>query len=252
MTVGNPARRGGAIIGGTHAPEEAMIEDRVFADRTEAGEALAEALLDWFRMRPKLDDPLVLALPRGGVAVAAPIARALGAPLDLVLVRKLTTARDPELALGAIVDGLGPTVVRNEAVIAHLGVGEAAIASAARAALAEIERRRRVWLKGRPPRPLAGRDLIVTDDGAATGATAAAALLALRKRAPRTLLFAAPTASAEALRRLRALADATVVLVPLEPFHAVAQRYAAFPQLADSDVRDALAEAARPAAAMRG
>jgi predicted phosphoribosyltransferase len=223
-----------------------MTEDRVFADRREAGEALAETLLDWFRARPTLDDPLVLALPRGGVAVAEPVARALGAPLDIVIVRKLVSPRAPELALGAIVDGPGPTVARNEAVIARLGVGGAALASLSAEALAEIDRRRRVWRKGRPARAVAGRDLVVVDDGAATGATAAAALAALRRRAPRTLLFAAPTASAEALRRIREIADATVTLVPLEPFHAVGARYAEFPQLSDADVSDALRRAARP------
>src|SRR5512137_671410 len=150
-----------------------------FADRTEAGRLLAARLLS---RRPV--DAVVYALPRGGVPVAAEVARALGAPLDLVLVRKLGAPGNPELALGAVVDGTEPETVLNEDIVAFTGAGEAFIAAARARELREIERRRALYLAGRAPLDPKGRTAIVVDDGLATGATARAALRALRRRAP--------------------------------------------------------------------
>ena len=131
------------------------------------------------------DPVVVLALPRGGVPVAAEVAAALKAPLDLVLVRKIGYPRQPELAMGAVVDGADPIIVRNEDVIRMTGVSEAQFNEVCKQELAEIERRRARYLGARAPVELSGRTAIVIDDGLATGATMRAALRALRKRAPR-------------------------------------------------------------------
>ena len=224
----------------------AATPQALFADRDDAGGELAARVARWFQARPERDAPVVLALPRGGAPIGLAIARALRAPLGLALVRKLGAPGWPELAIGAVVDGDPPTVVRNDDLIARLDVSEAAIAAATRSALAEIARRRRIWLGDRPAPTVAGRDAVVADDGAATGATAAAALTALRRAGPRTLIFAAPVASRDAIRRLDALADATVTLAPLEPVSSIGERYGAFPQLSDEAVAAALAAAPSP------
>lgn len=211
-----------------------------FRDRAEAGRLLGARLAAL-----GLHDPVVYALPRGGVPVAAGVAAALGAPLDLVLVRKLGAPMQPELAIGALVDGAVPEVVRNEAIIAATGASEAFIARARDTALAEIERRRALYCAGRPPLDPKGRTAIVVDDGLATGATARAALHALRRRGPRELLLAVPVAPPEAIEAMRDEADRIVALVQPGWFGGVGAFYDDFHQLDDAEVI-ALLDAAAP------
>lgn len=208
----------------------------MFADRIDAGRRLAAALAA-YRSR----HPVVLALPRGGVPVAAEIAHALAAPLDLLLVRKIGLPWQPELAIGAVVDGAEPQVVRNEAVIRRSGVGEEAFQRVCRDELAEIERRRARYLGGRQPVPVAGRVAIVVDDGIATGATMKAALRALRRRHPAELVLAVPVAPADVLEELRVEVDTLVCLATPEPFGAIGHFYRDFAQLSDAEVIATLA-----------
>jgi predicted phosphoribosyltransferase len=203
----------------------------VFADRAEAGRRLAAALEKYGRSHP-----VILALPRGGVPVAAEIAQALGAPLDLLLVRKIGLPWQPELAIGAAVDGADPLIVRNEAIIAHSGVGEAEFQRACREEMAEIERRKARYLRGRARAPLAGRVVIVVDDGIATGATMKAALRAIRQRGPSKLVLAVPVAPADALAELRPEVDDLVCLDTPEPFDAIGYFYRDFSQVGDEEV----------------
>lgn len=203
----------------------------MFRDREEAGRRLAERLraLD-------LPRPLVLALPRGGVPVAYEVATALQAPLDLVLVRKIGVPFQPELALGAVVDGDTPEIVVNEDIARALGISEDEIARAAAREIAEIERRRRIYLRGRAPLPVAGRTAIVVDDGIATGATVRAALQALRRRDPERLVLAIPVAPPDTVAALRAVTDEIICLEMPHHFTAVGAYYEDFAQLSDAEV----------------
>jgi predicted phosphoribosyltransferase len=207
-----------------------------FSDRTDAGQQLAKALA-----RYRQDKPVVLALPRGGVPVAAEIATALGAPLDLVLVRKIGVPYQPELAAGAVVDGGSPVVVRNEDIIRLAGVSEADFAAIRDRELAEIERRRKLYLGDRAHPALKDRTVIVVDDGIATGATTRAALRAIRTRKPRKLVLAVPVAPTSTLAELRDEADDIVCLEDHENFGAIGLFYADFSQVADAVVTDLLA-----------
>jgi putative phosphoribosyl transferase len=189
--------------------------------------------------------PVVLALPRGGVPVGFEIAQALAAPLDLVLVRKLGAPGMEELAIGAIVDGEQPQAVIDDALVAELSVPQAYIDKQIARQAAEIERRRRLYFKDRPPVPVRGQTALMVDDGIATGATMRAALLATRRRAPAHLVLAVPVAPAATVERLRAEADEIVCLETPEDFYAIGQFYADFHQLADAEVIDLLARAAR-------
>jgi putative phosphoribosyl transferase len=211
-----------------------------FADRTEAGRLLAARLL---ARRPV--DAVVYALPRGGVPVAAEVARALGAPLDLVLVRKLGAPGNPELALGAVVDGAEPETVLNEDVAAITGATDAFIAAARTRELREIERRRALYLAGRAPLDPKGRTAIVVDDGLATGATARAALHALRRRGAARLILAVPVAPPPTLAALRPEADEIVSLVEEDIPRGIGAFYADFHQLDDEEVIALLAAAPR-------
>lgn len=202
-----------------------------FADRADAGRRLAEALRH-YRDR----DPVVLALPRGGVPVAAEIATALSAPLDVLLARKIGVPSQPELAMGAVVDGAEPIVVRNPEVIRLAHVDARAFEAAAARALVEVERARSRLVGQRPRVEVAGRAAILVDDGVATGATARAALQALRLKVPRTLTLAVPVASAEALAALEREVDDLVCLERPASFLAVSAFYRDFRQVEDAEV----------------
>jgi putative phosphoribosyl transferase len=210
----------------------------IFADRTEAGRLLAERLL---HLRP--EQPVVLALPRGGVPVGFEIARVLVAPLDLVLVRKLGAPFQEELAVGAVSDGEHVELVTDPELIATLGVTQDYLETAKATALHEIERRRRAWMGDRQPVSVAGRTAIVVDDGIATGATMQVALRATRLRRPAHLVLAVPVAPKDTLRKLRPEVDEIVCLETPRRFMAVGQYYDAFPQLRDDEVTALLEQA---------
>lgn len=217
-----------------------------FADRAEAGRLLSERV-----KALRLQDPVVYALPRGGVPVAAEVAAALGAPLDLVLVRKIGAPGQPELALGAIVDGDTPELVLNADIVAATGATQAFIAAAQRHELAEIERRRARYLAGRAPIDPEGRTAVVVDDGLATGASARAALRALRRRGAVWLVLAAPVAPPETLEALSGEADDIVCLVEAELFLGIGAFYRDFHQLTDEEVIAAIAGRQGPVATLR-
>ncbi|MGE0717164.1 MAG: phosphoribosyltransferase [Alphaproteobacteria bacterium] len=205
-------------------------------DRSDAGRRLAAEIVSrGYRL------PVVLALPRGGVIVGAEIAAALGAPLDLVLVRKIGVPQQPELAMGAVVDGERPITVRNDAVIGEVGVTEAEFRAVRDREIKEIARRRERYLGDRPHVELAGRTAILVDDGVATGATARAALQATRRRHPRRLVLAVPVGPPTAIAALAEEADEAICLEPLAD--AVGAAYGDFRQVTDSEVREALARA---------
>jgi putative phosphoribosyl transferase len=202
-----------------------------FVDRSEAGKELAIALEGY-----RDDDVVVLALPRGGVPVAVEVAKHLGAPIDLLLVRKIGVPSQPELAMGAVVDGDQPTIVRNDEVIRLAWVSAAEFDAACHRELAEIERRRSRYLGDRPPEEVSGRVVIIIDDGIATGATIRAAIRALRRRKPRKIVLAVPVAPPEEVAQLRAEADDVICLETPAFFQAIGIWYGDFRQLTDEDV----------------
>lgn len=208
-----------------------------FVDRQDAGQQLARALAAY-----KDQKPVVLALPRGGVPVAAEIATALDAPLDLILVRKIGVPYHEELAMGAVVDGARPVTVRNEDVIALTGVSERTFAAVRDRELAEIDRRRQRYLGDRPHPELAGHSVIVVDDGIATGATTRAALQAMRQHKPEKLVLAVPVAPTETLHKLRDEADEIVCLEDYADFGAIGYFYSDFRQVPDEQVIETLAK----------
>ncbi len=212
---------------------------QVFKDRVEAGRMLAERLL-----KKHYEKPVVLALPRGGVPVAAEIASALQAPLDLVLVRKIGVPSQPELAAAAVVDGDHPEMVVNEEILEFMRVSSEYLESARDRELAEIERRRALYVKGRPRLPLEGRSVIVVDDGIATGATVRAAIKALRRRKPAKLVLAVAVAPNDTIERLRPDVDEIICLAMPEPFIAIGLYYRDFRQLSDDEIIALLADAA--------
>ena len=207
-----------------------------FENRTQAGKLLARALIEYEDRQP-----VVLALPRGGVPVAAEVAQALHAPLDLILVRKIGVPMQPELAMGAVVDGANPLIVRNEDVIALAGIAQVEFKRVCDQELAEIDRRRQRYLGGRARAEVAGKTAIVIDDGVATGATTRAALRATRARKPNRLVLAVPVAPTESLAAMRAEADEVVCLEDYEDFGAIGYYYADFRQTSDQEVIDTLA-----------
>lgn len=208
-----------------------------FRDRHEAGERLAEAVaaLD-------LTDPVVLALPRGGVPVAVPVAQRLGAPLDLLMVRKIGAPSNPEYATGAVVDGDPPQVVWTSEVLKGLGLTEADMRPVLDRELQTLAERRDTYLQGRAPVPLAGRDAVVVDDGIATGATLRAALKGLAARGPARVVLAVPIGPPGVADDFADLADEVICLMTPTPFHAVGQGYARFDQTGDAEVLAALAQ----------
>ena len=210
---------------------------RMYADRADAGRALAKALA---RLRAA-PDVIVLGLPRGGVPVAFEVAAALELPLDVLVVRKLGLPQQPELAMGAIASG-GALVVNDDVVRYLGGRGEAFEAVRAREQ-AELERRERGYRGARPSLQMSGLTAIVVDDGLATGATMEAAVRALQSLGAHRVIVAVPVASAEARERIEAVADEVVCLATPEFFSAVGQWYADFGQTEDDEVRDLLARA---------
>jgi putative phosphoribosyl transferase len=210
-----------------------------FADRKEAGRLLAQRLAKMNLPRPRV----VLALPRGGVPIGAEVAAALDAPLDLLLVRKVGVPWQRELALAAVVDGDEPQVVVDDEVQRMSGVERDYIDAQATIELEEIERRRRLYLGGRPSVPVAGATAIVVDDGIATGTSVRAALKALRRRRPARLVLAVPVAPADTVEALRHEVDDVVCLAQPDPFHAIGLHYDDFHQLDDAEVLAALVAA---------
>ncbi len=206
-----------------------------FRNRSDAGRQLAKALAGY-----KDQQPVILALPRGGVPVAAQVAAALNAPLDLILVRKIGVPFQPELAMGAVVDGGAPIVVRNEDVIRLAGIDESEFKAVCDEELAEIERRRQRYLGNRKHVDVSGRTAIVIDDGIATGATTRAALRATRMRKPKRLVLAVPVAPTDSLSELRHDADDVVCLEDHEFFGAIGVYYADFSQVPDEEVIEIL------------
>ncbi len=211
-----------------------------YADRRDAGRRLAEALA-FLKGRPDLQ---ILAVPRGGVVVGAEVARALGAPLDVVIARKLGAPDNPELAIGAVAaDG---TLVLDENLVARLGVSDTYVRSATERERLEIERRLRAYRGDRPPPAVAGKTVVVVDDGVATGSTTLAAIRYLRKQQPRELILAVPVGPPETIGMLNREVDRTVVLQTPELFWAVGAFYQAFEQTSDQEVIDLLKEFAPP------
>jgi predicted phosphoribosyltransferase len=205
------------------------------ANRTDAGTRLAKVLAAC-----RLERPVVLALPRGGVPVAAEVAAALQAPLDLVIARKIGVPGQPELAMGAVADGPSPEVVRNDTIIDLAQISEDEFDAVMEHELAEIERRRARYLGIRPRVDPEGRDVIVVDDGIATGATIKAALRHLRARGPHSLTLAVPVAPPAAVAALRAEADRVVCLLTPDAFGAIGKFYDDFQQIGDDAVIELL------------
>lgn len=208
-----------------------------FVDRIDAGRQLALALKAY-----RGEACVVYALPRGGVPVAAEVARALEAPLDLLLVRKIGAPMQPELAVGAVVDGFSPVIVRNEDVLRMTGTSNAEFDAICARERTEIERRRKRYLANRPPHDPDGKLAIVVDDGIATGATMRAALRAIRRRHPRKVVLAVPVAAPDALQSLKSEVDEIVCLETPPDFGAIGFYFDDFRQLNDDDVERTLRE----------
>jgi len=209
----------------------------MFADRRDAGRQLAAAL----RSYAGRGDVLVLALPRGGVPVGYEVAHALGAPLDIFIVRKLGVPFQPELAMGAVASG-GVRVVNSD-VVSQLGISSQVIEQVAAEEEKEIARREQHYRAGQPAPPAAGRIVILIDDGLATGSTMRAAARALRLQQPARLVVAVPVATAQTCEDLRNEADEVICLATPEPFYAVGQWYHDFGQTSDEEVRELLTAA---------
>jgi predicted phosphoribosyltransferase len=205
-----------------------------FENRAQAGRMLAAQLAE-YRGRP---DVLVLGLPRGGVPVAFEVAQALGAPLDVYLVRKLGVPGHAELAMGAIASG-GVRVV-NQAMLRSLRISPQQLDAVIRAEEAELRRQERVYRGDRPPPDVSGRTAMLVDDGLATGATMQAAVAALRSAGPKEVVVAVPVAPPETCAELEEEADRVVCALTPEPFYAVGAWYRDFSQTSDDEVRELL------------
>jgi putative phosphoribosyl transferase len=210
-----------------------------FFNRTEAGQFLAENLSSY----ADREDVIVLALPRGGVPVAAEVAKRLNAPLDVFVVRKLGLPGHPELAMGAIASG-GARVFNGEVVNA-LRIPDEVIDAVSAEELIELQRREKAYRAGRPPLELEGKTVIVVDDGVATGSTMLAVISALRQLNAARIVVAAPVAAASTYSEMQRAADEVAAVILPENFYAVGLWYKDFSQTSDDEVRDLLAQAAR-------
>ena len=210
-----------------------------YFDRTEAGQFLAETLSTYANR----DDVVVLALPRGGVPVAAKVAKNLNAPLDVFVVRKLGLPGHPELAMGAIASG-GVRVFNGEVVNA-LRISDEVIDAVSAEELIELQRREKAYRAGLPPLDVEGKTVIVVDDGVATGSTMVAAVSALRQLNAARIVVAAPVIAASTCSDIQRAADEVAAVMMPEHFYAVGQWYEGFSQTSDEEVRDLLAEASR-------
>jgi putative phosphoribosyl transferase len=215
-----------------------MMHQTRFRDRAHAGRLLAERLA---HLRGR--DVVVLGLVRGGVAVAAEIARALGAPLDVIVARKLGAPFQPELAIGAVARDAS---FLNEDLVERLEISPRDLDSITAAAVAEVERYEDRFREGRTAEPVEGRTVVIADDGLATGATATAAVRALRRRRPARIIVAMPACAPESARQLEAEVDELVCLTRTAYFYAVGQFYEDFSQLEDDEVERLLREAREP------
>lgn len=213
-----------------------------FADRRDAGRRLAQSLFQFAS-----PETLVLALPRGGVPVGFEVAQALGAKLDVLVVRKIGAPFHEELGIGAIVDGTPPQTVINEELARSVGASAEYIEAQKAKQLAEIERRKRAYRGDRPNPQIAGRTVIVVDDGIATGGTVKAALRALRGQNPKRLILAVPVAPPDTLAQLQSECDEIVCLEAPALFYAVGSFYEDFTQTEDWEVSSLLAEAQKSA-----
>jgi predicted phosphoribosyltransferase len=212
------------------------MSPRLFRDRTEAGRMLADRLKK-YAGKP---DVIVLALPRGGVPVAYEVARALHAPLDVFVVRKLGIPGHEELAMGAVATG-GVRVLNDQAV-RGLGIPEYVIDAVANWERQELQRRERLYRGDRPPPDVRGKTVILVDDGLATGSTMLAAVQALRQQGPARIVVAVPVASPDTCELLKAYVDEVVCAATPEPFYAVGLWYQDFSQTTDEEVRELLAQ----------
>lgn len=216
-----------------------MIKERPYRDRHEAGRILAEHV----REKMEAAEGVVLALPRGGVPVALEVARAIGAPLDVFIVRKLGVPSQPELAMGAIASG--GVKVLNESVLADLDISEKEIAAVADREAAELTRRERSYRDNRPPVELRGRVVILVDDGLATGSTMRAAIAAVRQRGAGRVVVAVPVGAKDTCEELGREVDELICPLQPEMLFAIGQWYEDFSQTTDNEVRECLATAAR-------
>jgi putative phosphoribosyl transferase len=210
----------------------------IFQDRRDAGRQLAEALQRFAEV-----DPVILALPRGGVPVGFEVASVLAAPLDVVLVRKIGVPGHEELALGAVVDGANPQLVLNEEIVRLAAPKDGYIETEEKRQLAEIERQHHLYRGDKPPTDVSGRTAIVIDDGIATGATVKAALLGIARSKPRRLVLAVPVAPPDTIDDLSTACDEIVCLQSPDPFYAVGAHYVDFSPTSDDEVVRLLAQA---------